>query len=77
MIPTIHEVIARNTMPIASQKLGLVSAKYRREVININKIIQGISINQSKNFQYPVIMKKRSLIDKGKLAAIINMIHII
>jgi hypothetical protein len=75
MIPIIHEIIASTIMPTASQKLSLVSAKNSRQVIITNKTIQGISICQLKYFQYPTIVKKKSLIDNGRLAAIVRMIH--
>ncbi|MCW3974912.1 MAG: hypothetical protein NWE86_01550 [Candidatus Bathyarchaeota archaeon] len=75
MIPIIHKIIPRLTIPTASKELGLVSAKNRRQVIITNKTIQGMSIWKEKYFQCPNIVKKKSLMDNGKLAAIVNTIH--
>ena len=75
MIPIIHEIIARLAIPTASKKLGLVSAKTIRQTNIANRNIQGMSIWKKKYFLCPNIVKKKSLTDNGRLAAIVKMTH--
>ena len=67
--------MARLTIPTASKELGLVSAKNIKQANITNRIIQGMSIWKQKHFHCPNIVKKKSLIDNGRLAAIVKMTH--
>ncbi|MCW3975541.1 MAG: hypothetical protein NWE86_04790 [Candidatus Bathyarchaeota archaeon] len=75
MIPIIHKIIARLTIPTASKELGLVSAKNIIQTNIADRIVQGMSIWKQKHFHCPNTIKKKSLIDNGRLAAIVKTTH--